>query len=111
MDRSDWRPAHAQGVARVPPPCQPDGCLHLIVDNYATHKHAKVKFLGDLVQPPPPQGARRRPDRSALHPTSSSWMNLVERFFHDLTVDIVRDGSFASVSELVDAEPLPGLKS
>ena len=38
-------------------------------------------------------------------------MNLVERFFHDLTVDIVRDGSFASVSELVDAEPLPGLKS
>lgn len=39
----------------------------------------------------------------ALHftPTSSSWMNLVERFFRDLTVDCVRDGSFKSVGELV----------
>ena len=34
-------------------------------------------------------------------PTSSSWMNLVERFFRDLTVDCVRDGSFASVVELI----------
>ena len=34
-------------------------------------------------------------------PTSSSWMNLVERFFRDLTVDCVRDGSFTSVAELV----------
>ncbi len=44
-------------------------------------------------------------DRIALHftPTSSSWTNLVERFFRDLTVDVVRDGSFASVGELVEA--------
>ncbi len=34
-------------------------------------------------------------------PTSPSWMNLVERFFRDLTVDCIRDGSFASVPELV----------
>ena len=34
-------------------------------------------------------------------PTSSSWMNLVERFLRDLTVDCVRDGSFTSVGELV----------
>ncbi len=36
-------------------------------------------------------------------PTSSSWMNLVERFFRDLTVDYVCDGSFVSVSELVES--------
>ena len=82
----------------------PDGvCLHLIVDNYATHKHAKVKsWIGWHNQ-------RHRKahgvDRIACHftPTSSSWMNLVERFFRDLTVDVVRDGSFTSVAELVEA--------
>ena len=44
-------------------------------------------------------------ERMVLHftPTSSSWMNLVERFFRDLTVDCVRDGSFASVKELAAA--------
>ena len=36
-------------------------------------------------------------------PTSSSWMNLVERFFRDLTEDVVREGSFTSVGELVPA--------
>lgn len=36
-------------------------------------------------------------------PTSSSWMNLVERFFRDLTEDVVREGSFTSVPELVQA--------
>ncbi len=82
----------------------PDGvCLHLIVDNYATHKHAKVKSWATW------HNRRHRKahgvDRIALHftPTSSSWMNLVERFFRDLTVDVVRDGSFASVAELVEA--------
>ncbi len=35
-------------------------------------------------------------------PTSSSWLNLVERFFADLTEDVIRSGSFASVKELVD---------
>jgi hypothetical protein len=35
-------------------------------------------------------------------PTSSSWLNLVERFFADLTEDVIRSGSFASVQELVD---------
>jgi transposase len=67
--------------------------LHLIVDNYATHRHPKVRSW-----------LARHP-RFHLHftPTSSSWMNLVERFFRDLTVDAVRDGSFASVTELVTA--------
>ena len=36
-----------------------------------------------------------------LTPTSSSWLNLVERFFADLTGDVIRAGSFASVNELV----------
>lgn len=68
----------------------PDHELHLIIDNYATHKHPKVlRWL------------KARP-RFHLHftPTSSSWMNMVERFFRDLTEDVVRHGSFESVKEL-----------
>jgi transposase len=65
--------------------------LHLIVDNYATHKHPKVKAW--LEHHP----------RFKMHytPTSSSWLNLVERFFADLTAEVIRAGSFASVRELV----------
>jgi transposase len=77
--------------------------LHLVVDNYATHKHAKVKSWIKWCN----QRHRKQHgvDRLVMHftPTSSSWMNLVERFFRDLTVDCVRDGSFASVNELVDS--------
>ena len=65
--------------------------VHLILDNYGTHKEASVmKWLS------------RRP-RFHLHftPTSSSWLNLVERFFGELTQDVIRDGSFSSVRELV----------
>src|SRR5215470_2688615 len=65
--------------------------VHLIADNYATHKHPKV------------QAWLARHPRFKMHftPTSSSWLNLVERFFADLTADVVRAGSFASVRELV----------
>ena len=67
--------------------------LHLIVDNYATHKHQKVR-----------QWLKRHP-RMIVHftPTGSSWMNLVERFFADLTADCVREGSFESVRRLIEA--------
>lgn len=67
--------------------------LHLIVDNYSTHKHPRVKSW-----------LARHP-RVHVHftPTSSSWMNLVERFFRDLTVDVVREGSFTSTRQLADA--------
>jgi len=67
--------------------------LHLIIDNYATHKHPKVKTW-----------LKKHP-RFHLHftPTSSSWMNLVERFFRDLSEDVVREGSFTSTEELTDA--------
>ena len=58
--------------------------LHLIVDNYSTHKEDRVKqWLS-------------RHLRFHLHftPTSSSWLNLIERFFGELTQDVIRDGSF-----------------
>jgi transposase len=69
----------------------PDLELHLIADNYATHKHPKVRAW-----------LEKHP-RFKVHftPTSSSWLNLVERFFADLTRDVIRAGSFASVKELV----------
>jgi transposase len=65
--------------------------LHLIADNYATHKHPKVRAWLD------------KHSRFHMHftPTSSSWLNLVERFFADLTGDVIRSGSFGSVNELV----------
>ena len=67
--------------------------IHVIADNYSTHKHARVKAW-----------LKRHP-RFHMHftPTSSSWMNLIERFFADLTNDCIREGSFQSVRELVDA--------
>ncbi len=65
--------------------------LHLIIDNYCTHKEESVK-----------RWLSRHP-RFHLHftPTSSSWLNLVERFFGELTQDVIRDGSFSSVRSLV----------
>jgi transposase len=67
--------------------------LHLIVDNYATHKHPAVKSW-----------LKRHP-RFHLHftPTSSSWLNLVERWFRNLTDKRIRRGTFDSVSELIEA--------
>ena len=64
--------------------------LHLVVDNYATHKHAEVKAL-----------ARKHP-RFHLHftPTSASWLNLVERFFGLITEDALQRGVFRSVADL-----------
>lgn len=65
--------------------------LHLIVDNYGTHKEQSVRaWLG-------------KHPRFHVHftPTSASWLNLVERFFAELTQDVIRDGSFGSVRALV----------
>jgi len=68
----------------------PDLTIHMIVDNYATHKHARVKAW-----------LARRP-RWHVHfiPTYSSWLNQVERFFSLITDKAIRRGSFASVTEL-----------
>lgn len=64
--------------------------LHVIVDNYSTHKHAKVKNW------------LKRNKRVVLHfiPTSSSWLNLVERFFGLITEKQIRRGIFSSVKDL-----------
>lgn len=71
----------------------PDLDLHLIVDNYGTHKHPKVRRW--LAKHP----------RFHLHftPTSSSWLNCVERWFGELTSKRIRRGVFKSVPHLVAA--------
>jgi transposase len=71
----------------------PDKELHLIADNYATHKHPKVqKWL-----------ARHSRFHVYFTPTSSSWLNMVERFFRDLTQRRLRRGIFRDVEELITA--------
>jgi len=67
--------------------------LHLIVDNYATHKHPKVKRW--LAKHP----------RFHVHfiPTSSSWLNLVERWFRDITEQRIRRDAFQNVDQLIEA--------
>jgi len=67
--------------------------LHLIMDNYATHKHPKVKAWF------------KRHKRFHPHfvPTSSSWLNMVERWFRDLTDKRIRRGVFKSVADLIAA--------
>ena len=67
--------------------------VHLIVDNYATHKHPNVKAW-----------VAKHP-RFHMHftPTSASWVNLVERFFRDITEERIRRGVFRSVTELKQA--------
>jgi transposase len=71
----------------------PDLDLHLIVDNYATHKHPKVK-----------RWLTRHP-RFHVHfiPTSSSWLNMVERWFREITDKRIRRGTFTSVAQLIQA--------
>ncbi len=67
--------------------------LHLIIGNYATHKHPNVlKWL-------------KRHRRFHIHftPTNSSWLNVIERSFHDITQDRIRNGVFRSVAELEQA--------
>jgi len=70
-----------------------DKTLHLIADNYATHKHPAVQKWLD------------KHPRFNMHftPTSASWLNMVERFFRDITTERLRRGVFTSVPELVAA--------
>src|SRR3984957_2064763 len=92
----DDRPRHQEWlkflrvIDQVTPP---EKDLHLIVDNYATHKHPKVQ-----------RWLERHP-RFHIHftPTSSSWLNMVERFFRDLTQNRLRRGIFHDPEELITA--------
>jgi transposase len=67
--------------------------IHMIVDNYATHKHPKV------------QRWLKHHRRFQIHftPTGCSWLNMVERFFRDLTQNRLRRGIFRNVEELMTA--------
>jgi transposase len=75
----------AKAYPRVP--------LHIVCDNYATHKHPNVRAW-----------LARNP-RITLHftPTSGSWLNMVEIFFGIITRQAIRRGSFTSVRDLTDA--------
>jgi transposase/DNA-binding CsgD family transcriptional regulator/transcriptional regulator with XRE-family HTH domain len=73
--------------------------LHLVMDNYGTHGHPVVKTWLD------------KHPRFVIHyvPTSCSWLNLIERWFAELTNKRIRRGSFLSVDELIAAIPrFPG---
>lgn len=80
-------------LKRIDASTDPDLDLHLIADNYCTHKHPKVR-----------RWLARHP-RFHMHfiPTSSSWLNLVERWFRDLTDRRLRRGVFRSVHVLIEA--------
>ena len=67
--------------------------VHLVLDNYGTHKTPEVRAW--LAKHP----------RFHLHftPTSASWLNLVERFFGEITQKRIRRGTFRSVAELEEA--------
>jgi transposase len=65
--------------------------VHLIADNYSTHKHAKVQ-----------RWLKRHPRFHVYFtPTSASWLNMVERFFRDLTQNRLRRGVFRDIEELI----------
>lgn len=67
--------------------------IHIILDNYAAHKHPAVR-----------RWMEKHPRFHAHYtPTSASWLNMVERFFRDLTEKWLRRGVFRSVAELIDA--------
>jgi transposase len=70
-----------------------DKQIHIICDNYATHKHPNV------------QAWMKRNKRFHVHftPTSASWLNMVERFFRDISERKLRRGVFRAVDELVEA--------
>jgi transposase len=74
--------------------CTPsDKDIHIICDNYATHKHPSVQLW------------MKRNKRFHIHftPTSASWLNMVERFFRDISERRLRRGIFHSVDELIQA--------
>ena len=80
-------------LKRIDSETPPSLDLHLIVDNYGTHKHPRVKSW------------LKRHLRFHLHfiPTSSSWLNLVERWFREITDKRIRRGTFKSVPDLIAA--------
>ena len=85
----EWRKFLRRLDAEFPPELK----LHLVMDNYGTHKEPHV------------QAWLKKHPRFVCHfvPTSSSWLNLVERWFRELTEKAIRRGSFVSVPDLKQA--------
>lgn len=93
ISRCDARHRHQEWLKflkQIDAETPPELDLHLIVDNYATHKHPRV------------QSWLKKHPRFHIHftPTSSSWLNLVERWFRDLTDKRIRRGTFTNVAKL-----------
>ena len=96
ISRCEQRHRHTEWLAflrQIERETPRDKTLHLICDNYATHKHPVV------------QAWLEKHPRFHMHftPTSASWLNMVERFFRDITVERLRNGVFRSVPELTRA--------
>lgn len=96
ISRCEQRHRHVEWLAflrQINRETPADKTLHLICDNYATHKHPKVK---EWITAHP---------RFIMHftPTSASWLNMVERFFRDISVECLRNGVFHSVPDLIKA--------
>ncbi|HEV2039193.1 MAG TPA: IS630 family transposase [Casimicrobiaceae bacterium] len=96
ISRCEQRHRHSEWLAflrQINRETPQDKSLHLICDNYATHKHPKIK-----------EWLAKHP-RFQVHftPTSASWLNMVERFFRDITTERLRHGVFRSVPELIAA--------
>ncbi|PYU83573.1 MAG: IS630 family transposase, partial [Acidobacteria bacterium] len=85
----EWRKFLGRLDAEFPPELK----LHVVMDNYGTHKEPHV------------QAWLKKHPRFVCHfvPTSSSWLNLVERWFRELTEKAIRRGSFVSVPDLKQA--------
>jgi transposase len=67
--------------------------IHIICDNYATHKHERVqRWL-----------ARHKRFHVHFTPTSASWLNMIERFFRDLTENRIRRSAFQDLEQLIVA--------
>lgn len=64
--------------------------VHIICDNYATHKHPKVKRWFE----------RNKSFHCHFTPTSASWLNMVERFFRDISENQIKRGVFKSITDL-----------
>jgi transposase len=95
VDRCHARHTHVEFLAFLKQVAKayPRAKLHVVADNYATHKHPKVKAW-----------LARNP-RITMHftPTSGSWLNLVEIFFGIITRQAIRRGTFTSVKALINA--------
>ena len=96
ISRCEQRHRHTEWLAflkQIDRETPKDKSLHLICDNYATHKHPVV------------QAWLEKHPRFHMHftPTSASWLNMVERFFRDITTARLRNGVFRRVPELTQA--------